>query len=81
MRIGLNTGPVVVGRIGDDLRMDYTAQGETVNLAARLQAAAAPGGVLDQRGDARAGEPRVPLRRPAAACLEGDRASRSTRSP
>ena len=46
LRIGLNTGPVVVGRIGDDLRMDYTAQGETVNLAARLQAAAPPGGVL-----------------------------------
>src|SRR5262249_33621822 len=46
LRIGLNTGPVVVGRIGDDLRMDYTAQGETVNLAARLQASAPPGGVL-----------------------------------
>jgi adenylate cyclase len=46
VRIGLNTGPVVVGRIGDDLRMDYTAQGETVNLAARLQQAATPGGIL-----------------------------------
>ena len=46
LRIGMNTGPVVVGRIGDDLRMDYTAQGETVNLAARLQAVAPPGGVL-----------------------------------
>ena len=46
IRLGLNTGPVVVGRIGDDLRMDYTAQGETVNLAARLQAQAEPGGVL-----------------------------------
>src|SRR2546426_648993 len=45
-RIGLNTGPVVVGKIGDDLRMDYTAQGETVNLAARLQSAAPTGGVL-----------------------------------
>jgi adenylate cyclase len=46
LRIGLNTGTVVVGRIGDDLRMDYTAQGETVNLAARLQGAAPPGGIL-----------------------------------
>jgi class 3 adenylate cyclase/tetratricopeptide (TPR) repeat protein len=46
LRIALNTGPVVVGKIGDDLRMDYTAQGETVNLAARLQAAAPTGGVL-----------------------------------
>ncbi|HXG15011.1 MAG TPA: adenylate/guanylate cyclase domain-containing protein, partial [Calidithermus sp.] len=46
VRIGLNTGPVVVGKIGDDLRMDYTAQGETVNLAARLQQEAPPGGVL-----------------------------------
>ena len=44
VRIGINTGPVVVGKIGDDLRMDYTAQGETVNLAARLQQAAPPGG-------------------------------------
>jgi predicted ATPase/class 3 adenylate cyclase len=46
LRIGINTGPVVVGKIGDDLRMDYTAQGQTVNLAARLQAAAPLGGVL-----------------------------------
>jgi adenylate cyclase len=46
VRVGINTGPVVVGRIGDDLRMDYTAQGETVNLAARLQQAAPAGGVL-----------------------------------
>src|SRR5712691_10878024 len=37
MRLGVNTGLVVVGRIGDDLRMDYTAQGDTTNLAARLQ--------------------------------------------
>jgi class 3 adenylate cyclase len=37
MRVGLNTGLVVVGRIGDDLRMDYTAVGDTTNLAARMQ--------------------------------------------
>ena len=46
MRIGLNTGPVVVGRIGDDLRMDYTAVGDTTNLAARLQQLARPGSVV-----------------------------------
>jgi class 3 adenylate cyclase/tetratricopeptide (TPR) repeat protein len=46
MRIGLHTGLVVVGKIGDDLRMDYTAVGDTTNLAARLQQVAAPGTVL-----------------------------------
>ena len=46
MRIGLNTGSVVVGRIGDDLRMDYTAVGDTTNLAARMQQAARPGTVV-----------------------------------
>ena len=46
MRIGLNSGLVVVGSIGDDLRMDYTAAGDTTNLAARLQGLAKPGTVL-----------------------------------
>lgn len=46
VRIGLNTGPVVVGRIGDNLRMDYTAIGDTTNLAARLQAQAPDGGIF-----------------------------------
>ena len=46
MRIGLNSGPVVVGVIGDDLRMDYTAQGDTANLAARMETNADPGTVL-----------------------------------
>ena len=45
MRLGLNSGPVVVGSIGDDLRMDYTAIGDTTNLAARVQQAATPGEV------------------------------------
>ncbi|MGH7288890.1 MAG: adenylate/guanylate cyclase domain-containing protein [Myxococcota bacterium] len=37
VRVGLHSGEVVVGKIGDDLRMDYTAQGAVVGLAARLQ--------------------------------------------
>jgi class 3 adenylate cyclase len=37
-RIGINSGEVVVGKIGDDLRMDYTAQGHTVGLAQRMEA-------------------------------------------
>jgi class 3 adenylate cyclase/tetratricopeptide (TPR) repeat protein len=43
MRIGLNTGLVVVGRIGDDLTMEYTAMGDTVNLASKMEATAQPG--------------------------------------
>jgi hypothetical protein len=46
MRLGLNTGLVVVGKIGDDLRIDYTAVGDTTNLAARLQQMAQPGSVV-----------------------------------
>ena len=56
MRIGLNTGTVVVGRIGDDLRMDYTAVGDTTNLAARMQQAAQPGSVVATEATARAAE-------------------------
>jgi class 3 adenylate cyclase len=45
-RMGLNSGEVVVGKIGDDLRMDYTAQGHCVGLAARMEQLAGPGTVL-----------------------------------
>ncbi len=44
-RVGLNSGPVVVGKISDNLDMDYTALGDTVNLASRMEEAAEPGTV------------------------------------
>jgi class 3 adenylate cyclase/tetratricopeptide (TPR) repeat protein len=46
VRMGLHTGTVVVGSIGDNLRMDYTAVGDTTNLAARFQQIADPGAIL-----------------------------------
>jgi class 3 adenylate cyclase len=46
LRIGLNTGSVVVGRIGDDLRMDYTANSNVVHLASRMQSLAEPGTIM-----------------------------------
>lgn len=53
MRIGLNTGVVVVGSLGSDMHLEYLAVGDAVNLAARLQSAAQPGGVLISEGTAK----------------------------
>jgi class 3 adenylate cyclase/tetratricopeptide (TPR) repeat protein len=46
IRVGLNSGAVVVRAIGSDLRMDYTAVGQTTHLAARMEQMAKPGSVL-----------------------------------
>jgi class 3 adenylate cyclase len=46
VRMGLNSGAVVIGAIGDNLRMDYTAVGDTTNIAARLQQLAEQGQIL-----------------------------------
>src|SRR5437773_6293583 len=46
IRVGLNSGEVVVRAIASDLRMDYSAVGQTTHLAARMKQLAAPGTVL-----------------------------------
>jgi class 3 adenylate cyclase len=46
MRIGIHTGTAVVGSLGNDLRVEFKAVGDTVNLAARIQQLAEPGSIL-----------------------------------
>src|SRR5918994_1986226 len=46
IRVGLNSGEVVVRAIGNDLYMDYSAIGQTTHLAARMEQLATPGSIL-----------------------------------
>ena len=46
IRVGLNSGEVVVRAIGNDLHMDYSAVGQTTHLAARMEQLATPGTIL-----------------------------------
>ena len=56
IRVGLNSGEVVVRAIGNDLRMDYTAVGQTTHLAARMEQLASPGTTLLTAGTLRLAE-------------------------
>src|SRR5215207_11381831 len=46
IRVGLNSGEVIVRSIGSDLRIDYTVVGQTTNIAARMEQMAVPGSIL-----------------------------------
>jgi class 3 adenylate cyclase len=73
IRVGLNSGEVVVRAIGSDLHMDYTAVGQTTHLAARMEQLADPGAIVITPDSltARGG----PRRRDLAGPRAGQRAS------
>ncbi|TFH34752.1 MAG: zinc-ribbon domain-containing protein, partial [Anaerolineales bacterium] len=53
LRVGINTGEVVIGDVGTDMHVEYLAIGDAVNIAARLQSAAEPGSILISSSSAR----------------------------
>jgi class 3 adenylate cyclase len=71
MRVGLNSGEVVVRTIGNDLHMDYSAVGETTHLAARMEQLAMPGTVRLTPATLRLVEGLVQGRCPGASAGEG----------
>ena len=71
IRVGLNSGEVVVRSIGSDLRMDYTAVGQTTHLAARMEQMAAPGTVLTTAETFRLAEGYVEARSLGAMPIKG----------
>lgn len=71
LRMGMHSGAVVVGKIGDDLRMDYTAKGQTVHLAARMEQIAESGRIYLTRDTAQQVEGYVRLRDLGATTVKG----------
>ena len=76
IRVGLNSGEVVVRAIGNDLHMDYTAVGQTTHLAARMEQMAMPGSILLTAETLRLAEGFVAGRRRWARCRQGPREPR-----
>src|SRR5712692_1058837 len=71
IRVGLNSGEVVVRAIGSDLHMDYTAVGQTTHLAARMEQLALPGTILLTTETARLVEGFVELRTLGPTAVKG----------
>ncbi len=71
IRVGLNSGEVVVRAIGSDLRMDYTAVGQTTHLAARMEQMAKPGSVLVTGETLKLAEGYVQIRSLGAVTVKG----------
>jgi class 3 adenylate cyclase/tetratricopeptide (TPR) repeat protein len=74
IRIGVNTGPVIVGTVGNDLKMDYTATGDTTNLASRLQTLAPLNSVLVSAATERLVRGRFEMRATSPLNVKGKRA-------
>jgi ABC-type transport system substrate-binding protein/class 3 adenylate cyclase len=71
VRVGIGTGPVVLGHVGGGSRVEYAAFGDTVNTAARIQGAARPGTVLVDEATRRHVEPLFEWSEPRALELKG----------
>jgi len=71
IRAGLNSGEVVVGSIGNDLKMDYTAIGQTVHLAARMEQMATPGSIMATHETLRLAEGYVQVKSLGAVRVKG----------
>ncbi|MHB8642352.1 MAG: ABC transporter substrate-binding protein [Gaiellaceae bacterium] len=74
-RIGITTGPVVLGAVGAGARVEYGAFGDVVNVAARLEAAAEPGTILVDSASRRLVEPLFHWSEPRTLGLKGKRES------
>jgi class 3 adenylate cyclase/tetratricopeptide (TPR) repeat protein len=71
IRVGLNSGEVVVRAIGSDLRMDYTAVGQTTHLAARMEQIADPGAIVITPDTLALAEGQVEVKSLGAVALKG----------
>lgn len=71
IRVGLNSGEVVVRSIGSDLRMDYSAVGQTTHLAARMEQMARPGAILVSAATQRLVEAHVDLKALGPVAVKG----------